>query len=433
MEKLKNFKITNLMGLLKQVFTTVALLLISIAVIIGIISGMILKEVTHFDKSLDLIFLCIISNIGIEVIIFIVFTVFIKKTVDNFGNVADLIHSGDLSVNLDLKDNKLLKNASTYLNSITAEMKGIIEGTYKLTKAIVSASFNMSDKVEQAMSSVSEIEKTIDQIAIGATEQVTEIQKSVDKIENLSEHIILVKDSYNDVILETDNVNKLNGTGISSVRELREKSDDYNVASEEIFVAVENLTVTLKNVDLFVTTIQNIAEQTNLLALNANIEAARAGDAGKGFAVVADEVRKLAEESKKSTVEIRNMMGNIKKDSDQAMNAMKLMQNVSKEQLSSVDQTENSFNKIAEAIKSITYKIQDTSEVINKMEILKNEALNSIEHTADVSEETAAASEELAASVETQSIIFGEMSASAIELNSIAADMDNSLKKYKIK
>ncbi|NSB26470.1 methyl-accepting chemotaxis protein [Clostridium saccharoperbutylacetonicum] len=127
------------------------------------------------------------------------------------------------------------------------------------------------------------------------------------------------------------------------------------------------------------------------------------------------------------------MMGNIKKDSDQAMNAMKLMQNVSKEQLSSVDQTENSFNRIAEAIKSITYKIQNTSEVINKMEILKNEALNSIEHTADVSEETAAASEELAASVETQSIIFGEMSASAIELNSIAADMDNSLKKYKIK
>jgi methyl-accepting chemotaxis protein len=57
-----------------------------------------------------------------------------------------------------------------------------------------------------------------------------------------------------------------------------------------------------------IATVSEIAEQTNLLSLNAAIEASRAGEHGRGFTVVASEVKALAEQSKKSTAQVRTIL-----------------------------------------------------------------------------------------------------------------------------
>ena len=157
---------------------------------------------------------------------------------------------------------------------------------------------------------------------------------------------------------ETNNIHKLNEIGLESVKILRERSEQSFDSTEKIFSVVENLTNTTKDIGAFVQSIEDIAEQTNMLALNAAIEAARAGEAGKGFAVVAEEVRQLADQSRRFTEEIINLMENISEESQQAIQAMEMMRNVSKEQGEAVESTNKAFGNIAEGIVVIVDKIK---------------------------------------------------------------------------
>jgi methyl-accepting chemotaxis protein len=68
-----------------------------------------------------------------------------------------------------------------------------------------------------------------------------------------------------------------------------------------------------------IATVNDIAEQTNLLALNAAVEAARAGEHGRGFAVVASEVKSLSEQSKKATIQVRQILGEIQRATSAAV------------------------------------------------------------------------------------------------------------------
>lgn len=59
--------------------------------------------------------------------------------------------------------------------------------------------------------------------------------------------------------------------------------------------------------------VKDLADQSNMLALNAAIEAVRSGEHGKGFSVVAREIRSLADQSIVSTRRVQDILGEISK------------------------------------------------------------------------------------------------------------------------
>lgn len=91
---------------------------------------------------------------------------------------------------------------------------------------------------------------------------------------------------------------------------------EYGEATAESIVALAEQAQAIGEI---IATVSDIAEQTNLLALNAAIEASRAGEHGRGFSVVASEVKVLAEQSKKATAQVRQILGEIQKATNGAV------------------------------------------------------------------------------------------------------------------
>lgn len=94
---------------------------------------------------------------------------------------------------------------------------------------------------------------------------------------------------------------------------------------QQLLGGIENMYSLLENIDKIannvesdvhnavevVNKINGNASRSNILALNASIEAARSGEHGRGFAVVAGEMGKLANDSGKSSAEIRDTLNNM--------------------------------------------------------------------------------------------------------------------------
>ncbi|HEX2926898.1 MAG TPA: methyl-accepting chemotaxis protein, partial [Ruminiclostridium sp.] len=345
----------------------------------------------------------------------------------------DGFKSGDFSRMIEPKLYGVLGFIASNVNMVISDIRSLIESFFNLSLSITQASRKVTSTAENASNAIEEISKTIDEIAKGASSQAEEAQMGVQVVDKLSDQINFVYESYSGITNETNKIIDLNTVGLKAVTTLRDKSKETYETSEKIFAVVEKLTNTTKDIGLFVESIENIAEQTNLLALNAAIEAARAGEAGKGFAVVADEVRKLADQSRKSTEEINNMMESIQEESALAISSMEIMKKVSQEQNIAVDKTNSSFSDIANAIDFIVSKINDVNEAVIKMQTDKSEVISAIENISSVSQQTAASSEEVAATTENQLKIIDDMKIASESLNQLVKQLDNKLKKYKLR
>jgi PAS domain S-box-containing protein len=126
-----------------------------------------------------------------------------------------------------------------------------------------------------------------------------------------------------------------------------------------------------------IATVNDIAEQSKLLGLNASIEAARAGKEGRGFAVVAMEMRNLAEQSREATLQVRDILNEIRQATDAVVST-------TEGGIKGVQMGESLIDEAGQTIQVLTAVIQEAAELASQIAVSTRQQSTGAEQLAAV-------------------------------------------------
>lgn len=259
---------------------------------------------------------------------------------------------------------KIAEGARKVLESLNDTQKVAV-----LVEECNQASTELRAETDNFKQNIAEFRKTNEQITIAAEKSLLDCdgneQLAVELTQETrtallsAEHIR--KQSMQMATIAKDTYEKL-GEYIAYMTDTAVSMEKMRETAGETENSIERLKIAMGEVSEFAQTIGNITSQTNLLALNASIEAARAGEHGKGFAVVAEEVRILAENSKKASESIKEIISNIGK-------LIEKVQNANKKNVSSVEEGLEQIGGAKKEAEQIGVMQTDSKEMA--MQVLK--------------------------------------------------------------
>lgn len=345
----------------------------------------------------------------------------------------DTAATGDLTARAEIGSSdelgKLAQDFNDMLEALNMFMKGVQEAVLKISgysEGLATASQETSASSQQMATSVQEMaQKT--SIQFERTVRGKELTQDISaRIKEAADQIEAILDSSREIKGSTDK-------GINIVEQLKDRNEDSNRANSEIkqvFVSLEDST---KSIDGIIGDIDEIAAQTNLLALNAAIEAARAGEAGRGFAVVAEEVRKLADDSLRATSQVKEIVSNIRANMASAQQAVDTGQEVAKHQSSAVLETAEFFKSIADAVDGVVQSIGEISENSRNIDASKEDLLEQIKEVSALADELTSSAEQIASVTEQQAASSQQLADTSGQMESLVAELERALGKYKLK
>ncbi|KLO22722.1 methyl-accepting chemotaxis protein [Marinitoga sp. 1197] len=356
----------------------------------------------------------------------------ISKPLIDLAEKVKKFGEGDLTQKFEVKGKDEIAKISESLNYMSNNLVNYLKEVRKSSEDLENMANDINKNVEiqtEQMLMINEKSEKINVSSDSAASSVEEINSGIEEITAAAQNI---SERAQSLSKEAFDVSETAKEGNESVVKIAEIISQAVEQSNKTVNTVKELVSNAENIGQIVETIENITEQTNLLALNAAIEAARAGEAGKGFAVVADEIRKLAEESKKATEQIAQILLEIQNGANDASEATEktgyIIKNVENESL----KIEEKFKLILDKIQQITVNIEDLSSSSEEQSASTEEVSNGMDK---ITQEVSMISDEInsiAQSINTQSESVKQLEDYTEELKAKSETLVEGLKRFKI-
>jgi len=249
------------------------------------------------------------------------------------------------------------------------------------------------------------------------TQETQSINSVFESSHNIAEHSSLA-----------DQRNKNANEIINSNRADIEKTANSLLDAQEIIQTiasdVKSFQTTFDKVAEFIDIIMRITRQTALLSINASIEASKAGEFGKGFSVVAEEISRLAEESTKSSKDIKSSTQHINEQLGQL-----IKQALAGEEKAQGARaiTERFYEALSSVLDTTSQSNQLVNEIAQETEHQRNEIAKVTENTNELdktNKKNVKSVENIAASMEQQIASLQNISARASELEGLIFTID---------
>jgi methyl-accepting chemotaxis protein len=269
-----------------------------------------------------------------------------KRTLDRARDVIKTIRS-DQRIVLDQQVEKTGRLTSQTLNTILfgtlAAFLAVCIGGFLIARSITRP---IAGTVQALASTATEILAGTSQQASSMREQSTAVAETVTTVDEVLQTANQAADRAKTVADSAMHAAEVGAAGKQSVMNTLAMMDDVKEQTATIAETILSLSERAQAIGEIIAAVNEITERSNLLALNAAIEASRAGEHGRGFSVVASEIKNLADQSKKATAQVRQILGDIQKSTNTAVL-------VTEQGTKSVHQAIRTANESGETISSL--------------------------------------------------------------------------------